>query len=69
MSIFYHIVHFRTTSSIEIFSRISLVCQSNLILEVINYAVAVTIFISITGKEKLLLNNELQSLFMLLFTL
>lgn len=45
-------------SSVEV----SVVCQSNLIL-------AVTIFISITGKEKLLLNNELQSLFMLLFTL
>lgn len=34
-----------------------------------NYADAVTIFISITGKEKLLLNNELHSLFMVLFTL
>lgn len=52
-------------SSVEV----ALVGQSNLILDVMNYADAVTIFISITGKEKLLLNNELQSLFMLLFTL
>jgi len=29
-----------------------------------NYADAVTKFIRITGKEKLLLNNELYSLFM-----
>lgn len=51
-------------SSVEVV----LVSQSNLILDVMNYADAVTIFISITGKEKLLLNNESHSLFMLLFT-
>lgn len=34
-----------------------------------NYADPVTIFISVTSKEKLLLNNELHSLFMVLFTL